>query len=231
MGGMCFGKSLPLPGIEDLDVKKRLSVEQFVTIPRQAEVGTLVARSVVIWFKVLGPKSASLCLILFIVFNLWINREGASSCIARSGASLAELRSAIGYQCLFRRRHETEFVEPLDRESSVHIGIGRLIGDGSGILQNLGLAVFVSGLSPYLPQDSQKQPCLPDQCASLRGSDEYQLAGEQRRFPLYLEILAGVFLCGLISWGDAMWTQASEASVDHVFEIATIRPVNPNDVE
>jgi hypothetical protein len=79
------------------------------------------------------------------------------------------------------------------------------VGGGNGILQNLGVALFVSGLSPYMPQDSAQQPSLPDQRASVRESGECKGAGEQRRLPAYLQILASVLLCGLIFWGDAVW--------------------------
>jgi hypothetical protein len=153
------------------------SVEQIVTNPKQAEVGIPAEGSVLIWFKALAAKSVSLYLIICIVFNLWIDRECASAYIAQCGASLTELRFTNG----------------------------RFLAGGNGLLQDVGLAVFVSGLIPRLPQDSPNEPAPPAQCASLQESGEYQPAGEQRRFPLYLEILAGVFLCGLISWGDAVW--------------------------
>jgi hypothetical protein len=163
-------------------VKKKFSAEQIATNPRQAAVGIAGACSVLIWFKALAAKGASLYLILCIVFNLWINRERASTNIAQCGASPAHEFHGKGFEENWS-----------------------LTGGGNGILQNVGLAVFVSGLSPCLLQDFLEQRPLPVECASLRKSHEYRPAGEERRFPLYLEILAGVFLCGLISWGDAVW--------------------------
>jgi hypothetical protein len=167
-----LGKSEPWPGMEDFAVKKKFPVEQIVTNPRQAGVGNPRAGSVLILLRATAAKSALLCLILWVVFNVWFNRERANAY----------------------------------RDSSTRISTGGFLGGGNGVLQSVGLAVFVSGLSPCLPQDSPKQSPMPDECSSLRESNEYRLAGEQRRIPMYVEILAGVFLCGLISWGDAVWT-------------------------
>ena len=114
---------------------------------------------------------------------------------------ICKLRSVTN---VFSVEDMTRNSSSLDRDSSTHISISRFLGGGNGVRQNVGLAVFVSGLSPCLPQDSPKQPPMPDECASLRESNEYRLAGEQRRIPMYLEILACVFLCGLISWGHAV---------------------------
>jgi hypothetical protein len=179
-------------------VKKKYSIERIVTNPKQAGVGIPAVRSVLIGFKALAAKSASLYLILCIVFNLWINRERASTYIAQCGASLTELRFTNG---------RPEYIPAPDAPADCQgFHAARVCSSGgNGILQNVGLAVFVSGLTSCLPQDSPKQPPPADQCASLRESNEYRLAGERRRFPLYLAILAGVFLCGLISWGDTEW--------------------------
>ena len=157
--------------MEDFAVRKKFSVEQIVTIPRQGEVGVQAAGNALTWFKAFAAKSAPLCLILWIVFNVWFNRERANAY----------------------------------RDSGTHISVGRFLSGSNPILENVGLAVFVSGLSPCMSQDSPKQLPTPDECASLRESDEYRPAGKHRRFPLYLVILAGVFLCGLISWGNAVW--------------------------
>jgi hypothetical protein len=42
---------------------------------------------------------------------------------------------------------------------------------------------------------------LPDHCSYLQKPDEYQQAGENRQFPLYLEILAGLLASFIASWG------------------------------
>ena len=198
-------------------MKKKSSIEQIETNPKRAGVDFLAADGVLIWFKVLAAKNASLYLILWIVvLNLWTNRERVNAYIAHCGASLAELRftngrpipapvALVNDQGFHSALVKTEFVKPQDRIGSTHTDTHRFSGSGYGILQNVGLAVYVSDLSFCLRRDSPNQPPSADQCASLGESNEYRLAGEQRRFPFYLEILAGVFLCGLISWVDAVW--------------------------
>ena len=77
-----------------------------------------------------------------------------------------------------------------------------LASSGNGILESAGVALFVSGLSPYLPQGSPQQP---DNYAGLQGPHEFQRAGERQQFPLRLEFLAWLFLCGFVSWGGTVW--------------------------
>jgi hypothetical protein len=184
--------------MEGNDVAKTISLEQGASFPRQAEVsipaaGVPAAGNAPTRSKARAAESAGLCLILCIVFNFWITPERASALIAQSGAS------PVGS----RFTSDREFTS--GRPGDLAVPNAPLLGGGNGILQNLGVALFVSGLSPYMPQDSAQQPGLPDQCASVRESNECRLAGDQHRFPLYLQILASVLLCGLISWGDAAW--------------------------
>jgi len=181
-----FGESRPQPGMEDLEVTKTISLEEGVSLPNQAEVRTPAGGNAPSPFRERADQSAVLCLILCIALNLWINSERTRALIAQSSASLVGPRIASG-------RHQNR---PGPN--------GLLGGGGNGIFQNLGVVLFVSGLSPYL-QDSPQRPGLPNQCVSLRESGEGKQSGEQRRFPLYLQILASVLLCGLISWGDAVW--------------------------
>jgi len=70
------------------------------------------------------------------------------------------------------------------------------------ILEDPGLALLVSGLSPYLPQGFP--PRTPDSGDGdgLRGQ---RWGGDQRQFPLDIELLAGLLLCGVVCWGGAEW--------------------------
>jgi hypothetical protein len=176
-----------------LDVTKTISLERSVSVPTQAEENIPAAGNAPIWFKARAARSGALCLIICIGFNLWIDSERARASIAQSSASLAGPRITSGRGFASGRTEDLPVPNAL------------LLGGGNGILQNLGVALFVSALSPYLPQDSPQQCGLPDPCASLRESGECKLAGEQRWLPLCLQILASVLLCGLISWGDAVW--------------------------
>ena len=71
------------------------------------------------------------------------------------------------------------------------------------ILNHPGLALLVSGLSPYLPQGFPQQTREDNGC--LRGSDGFQQAGQQRQFPLDLEFLAALIIFGFVCWGGAEW--------------------------
>jgi hypothetical protein len=75
------------------------------------------------------------------------------------------------------------------------------LGSGNGFPQSLALVLHVPGLDLNFFLRVFQQPRLPDHRACLQQSDEYQQAGEQRQFPLYLEILAGFLLCGFACWG------------------------------
>jgi hypothetical protein len=179
--------------MEDLVVTKTNSLEQSASIPKQAEVSIPAAGNDQIWFKTRAARSAAHCLIFCIVFNFWINSERARALIAQSSASPAGSRFTS----------DRGFTN--GRPKDLPVPNAFFVGGANGILQNLGVALFVSGLSPYMPQDSAQQPSLPDQRASVRESGECKGAGEQRRLPAYLQILASVLLCGLIFWGDAVW--------------------------
>ncbi len=172
---------------------KTISFKQSASVSRQAEARIPAAGDDRIWFKAPAAKSAAPCLIFCIVFIFGINPERASALTAQSSVSLA------GPRFMSDRGFTNGRTEDQPGTN------GLFSGDGNGMFQNLGVALFVSGLSPYLPQDSPRQPGLPDQPASARESRECMQTGGQRRFPLYLEILASVLLFGLISWGDAMW--------------------------
>jgi hypothetical protein len=75
-----------------------------------------------------------------------------------------------------------------------------LAGGGNGILESAGVALFASGLSAYLLQGLPQQL---DNCACLREPGEYPQAGQQHQFPLHLEFLAWLFLCGFVPRGGA----------------------------
>jgi len=67
-------------------------------------------------------------------------------------------------------------------------------------------------------QDLPKQPPPPNQCATLRESNEHRPGGKQRRFSLYFEVLAGVFLSRTLSW--AMMSSIVTNSADRVLWFA-----------
>jgi hypothetical protein len=75
---------------------------------------------------------------------------------------------------------------------------------GNGILESAGVALFVSGLSPYLLRGLPRQP---DDDAGLQAPDEYQRTGERHEVLLHLEFLAWLFFCGFVSWGGAVWME------------------------
>jgi len=71
------------------------------------------------------------------------------------------------------------------------------------ILEDPGLALLVSGLSPYLPQGFPQQTREENGC--LRGSDELEQAGQEGKFPLDLGCLAALVVCGFACWGGVAW--------------------------
>jgi hypothetical protein len=178
-------------------VTKILLLLQIACISRQAGVG--VSAGVSACFGARARKSTALWLFLCVIFGFWISSESATAdrpaCAgaygAPSSASVAGVRIANG------RRLTNGWAEDVPLRNAM------FPGGGNGILQNLGVALFVSGLSPYLPQGLPRQS---DNFACLREPEEYQQAGEQRQSPWYLEFLAGLFLCGVVSWGRALWT-------------------------
>jgi hypothetical protein len=179
--------------MEDLEVTKTISLKQSGSVPNQAEVSIPAAGNAPIWLKARAARSATLCLLFCTALNSWINSERARALIAQSSAALAgpRISSSRGFAN--------------GRAGDLRVSTAFFSGSGNGIFQNLGVVLFVSGLSPNLLQDSPRQRALPDPCASLRESGECRQTGEQRWFPLYLQILASVLFCGLISWGDAVW--------------------------
>jgi hypothetical protein len=71
------------------------------------------------------------------------------------------------------------------------------------ILNHPGLALFVSGLSPYLPQGFPERVREDNRC--LRGSDGRQQAGQEGQFSIDLEFLAALIIFGFVCWGRAEW--------------------------
>jgi hypothetical protein len=185
--------------MEGLEVTKTISLAQRVTVQRQAEVRIPAAGNAAIWLNARAAKSAALCVIFCIVFNLWIDSEHARALITQSSALLAGPGITNGRGFANDRRFASGRHEDLPAQAAPFFS-----GD-NGMFQNLGVVLFVSGLSPDPPQKFAQQPGLPDPCAGVPESSECRQAGEERRFPLYLQILASVLLCGLISWGDAVW--------------------------
>jgi hypothetical protein len=187
------------PWMEDLDVTKILSLLQIGCVSRQAGAD-VSAPGAAVCFGARAIKSTALWLILCVMFGFWISSESATAdrparAVAdgfQPSASIAGVRIANG------RRLTNSWAEVFPLSNAA------LRNGANGIHQNLGVALFVSGLSPYLPQ---RLPRRSDNCAFLREPEEYQQAGEQHPFPFNLEFLAGLFLCGVVSWGGALWVE------------------------
>lgn len=73
-------------------------------------------------------------------------------------------------------------------------------------------------------QDFPNQSPPPNQCASLRESNEHRPGGEQRRFSLYFKVLSGVFLSGAVSWAMlSRWTD-TEIPTHQCFALTIFHP-------
>ena len=84
---------------------------------------------------------------------------------------------------------------------------------GSKLATDLGARVLIGTgtLRTLIFQDLPKQPPPPFQCASPR-------SGEQRRFKLYVEIAASVFLCVITSWAMLdRWTDTETRTHQALF--------------
>jgi hypothetical protein len=191
--------------MEGLEVTKTISLEQSISVPRQTEVRIPAAGNAAIWLNVRAAKSAALCVIFCILFNLWINSEHSGALIAQSSVSVAGPRITNGLGFGNDRGITNDRGFAGDRHENRPVPDGLFSGGGNGMFQNLGVVLFVSGLSPDPPQGFAQRPGLPDPCAGVREPSECRQAGEERWFPLYLQILASVLLCGLVSWSDAVW--------------------------
>jgi hypothetical protein len=186
--------------MEDLDVTKNISPPQIGNVSGQAEVDDLTEVGLPVRFGARAAKSTFPWLILCVVLGFWLSSEGAKAdrpeCAgaygAQSSASVAGLRITNGR----RLTH--------GRAEGFSLSNAMLAGGGNRILESTGVALFVSGLSPYLLQGLPQQP---DNYACLRGPEEYPRAGRQHQFPLHLEFLAWLFFCGFASWGGAVWME------------------------
>ncbi len=171
---------------------------QAETGSREIGVGIPAANGVAVCFGARAARSMIRWLILGVVFGFCISSVGATADRperdggngVQSRASLAGLRIANG------RRLTNGWAEGYSLSNAM------LTGGGNGILENAGVALFVSGLSPYLRQGMPQQP---DNYAGLQAPDEYHLAGEQQPLPLHLEIFAWLFFCGFVSWSGMAW--------------------------
>jgi hypothetical protein len=167
---------------------------------RQNRVGIRAADGVAVRFPVRAAKRTVPLLIFCIGLGFWVSAEGANADSprragargAQSSASAAWVRIANG------RRLTNEWAEGFP-SSNAKLAVG-----GNRILESTGVALFVSGLSPYLLQGSSQQR---DSYAGLQGSDEFQRAGEQHQFPLRLESLAWLFFFGFVSWRGTVWME------------------------
>jgi hypothetical protein len=184
--------------MEDLDVTENISPVQIGDVSGEAEVDVSTGAVLPVRFGTGATKNTVPWLILCVVLGFWLSSEGAKAerperagaYGAQSSASVAGLRIANG------RRLMNGWTEGFALSNA------KLAGGGNGILESAGVALFVSGLSPYLPQGSPPQP---DNYAGLRKPDEYPRAEQQHQFPLHLEFLAWLFFCGFVSWGGAVW--------------------------
>jgi len=177
-------------------VTRNLSLIRIGCVSRQAGVDVTVGGAPVC-VRARARKSTVLWLILC-VFGFWISSEGANAdrpeCAGAYGARPSS--SVAGVGVANGRRLANGWAEDLPLTDAM------FRGGGNGILENAGVALFVCGLSPYLLRGLAQQP---DNYACLREPEEYQQAGEQRRFPLHLEFVGWLFLCGFVSWRGALW--------------------------
>jgi hypothetical protein len=163
---------------------------------RQTEAGIAAVDGVAACFGARATKSTFLWLILCVVMGFWISSEGAAAYgperagayVARSSASIAGLGIANG------RRLTNGWAESFPLSKAVLAGSDRILDDA-------GVSLFVSGLSPYLLRGL---PQHPGNHARLREDEEYPLAGKQHQFPSHLEFTAWLFFCGFVSWGGAV---------------------------
>jgi hypothetical protein len=167
---------------------------------RQTGVGVPSADGVAVCFAVRVAKSTVHFLILCVMLGFWISSEGASAvrpecagaCGVQSRASVAGVQVANG------RRLTDGWAEGFPLSNAM------LASGGNGILESAGVALFVSGLSPYLLQGMPQQP---DNDARPGEPVEYPRAGRRRQFPLHLEFLAWLFFFGFVSWGGTVWME------------------------
>jgi hypothetical protein len=173
---------------------------QAETDSRQTGFGFPAADGVAVRFGPSAAKRMAPWLILCAVLGLWSNperatadrQERAGACGVRSSTSVAGLRIANG------RRLTAGWAGGFPLSNAM------LSGGGNRIIESAGVALFVSVLSPYLPQGLPRQP---GNDACLREPEEYTEAGRQQQFPLHLEFLAWLFFCGFVSWGGTVWME------------------------
>jgi hypothetical protein len=216
--------------MEDLDMTKVLSLKQIGRDSRQSGVNVPGA-SEPVSFGACVAKSAVFWLIFSVVFGFWISPEHAAA-DGPEWATSVSLERTIADEPEHAAADEPGRARAYGSQSSEALAEVRFTngsglrkgwaeglpqanamfpGGGNGIVESAGAALFVSGLSRYLPQDSQQGPGLPDESATAPEPHEYEQAGEQRRFSLIIQILACVallmacvLLCSLIFRGDAV---------------------------
>jgi hypothetical protein len=90
--------------------------------------------------------------------------------------------------------------------------LGGHLRSGNRISQDLGLSLHPLGLGMNVIASLFQKPSLPDHCANLQPSNcnsqcpnNYKQQGEDRHFPLYLEILAALLACLITCMGGGLW--------------------------
>jgi hypothetical protein len=193
--------------VEDLAAIKKNSLEVIGADSMQAEIGSRqsgvgipATEGGAVCFASRAAKRTVPLLIFCIGLGFWVSAEGANAdsprCAGARGAQSSA--SAAWVRIANRRRLTNEWAEGFPLSNA------KLAGGGNRILESTGVALFVSGLSPYLLQGSSQQQ---DSYAGLQGSDEFQRAGEQHQFPLRLESLAWLFFFGFVSWRGTVWME------------------------
>jgi len=193
--------------VEDLAAMKKNSLEVIGADSMQAEIGSRqtavgipATEGVAVCFASRAAKSTARWLILCVMLGFWLSSEGATAdrteCAGaygvQSGASVAGVRIAKG------RRLTNGWAEGFPLSNA------KLAGGGNRILEGTGVALFVSGLSPYLLQGSSQQR---GSYVGLQRPDEFQRSGERHQFPLHLDFFAWLFFCGFVSWGGTVWME------------------------
>jgi hypothetical protein len=183
-------------------VKKILSPAQIECVSRQAGVGVPVSGAPVC-FRARATRRKALLLTLCITCGFWINPETASAdglerataFGSRSGAAPIEVRTTNGHGL------------GSGRAEDLSLRTAMFPGGGSGVIESAGVALFMCGLSRYLPRDSSQEAAVTHQCACVGEHHECEGADEPRRLAMHPEFLGWLFLCGFVSWGGTLWVE------------------------
>jgi hypothetical protein len=193
--------------MEGLDVTKIFSLAQIGCVSRQAGVGVPVAGGPVCFGARAGRNTVLLLILLCVMFGFLISPERATADGPERASAFGSQSSAARVSARFTNGREFGWGFREGWAEDLPLRNAMFPGGGSGVIESAGVALFVCGLSRYLPRDSSQESGPPDQYACVGEPHECEGAAEQRRFPLQLEFLGWLFLCGFVSWGGAVWVE------------------------